>query len=279
MSTGIFFRSAYLQLQQIPILESRLHLLPRRAYNHPQFLQVRQFLLPRSPPPPSPNPAARTHSWETSPGLKLSAVPVMTNERLTTIRSYAKEASPPALPPLKGDEMLKNIFYEVKNKFDIALGILKKEKITIDPDDPAAVSHYAKLMKIIREKADLYSDSQRIKSTIELKTRDIPDARTYLLTLQEIRIKGGLFDELGAEKLMMEALEKIESEIKKPLLRSDKKNMALLQAEFDKVNKKLGIKKEDLPKYEEDLELKIAKAELEELKRDAVEAMEAQLKR
>lgn len=203
----------------------------------------------------------------------------MTNERLTTIRSYAKEASPPALPPLKGDEMLKNIFYEVKNKFDIALGIFKKEKITIDPDDPAAVSHYAKLMKIIREKADLFSDSQRIKSTIELKTRDIPDARTYLLTLQEIRIKGGLFDELGAEKLMMEALEKIESEIKKPLLRSDKKNMSLLQAEFDKVNKKLGIKKEDLPKYEEDLELKIAKAELEELKRDAVEAMEAQLKR
>jgi len=175
--------------------------------------------------------------------------------------------------------MLKNIFYEVKNKFDIALGILKKEKITIDPDDPAAVSHYAKLMKIIREKADLFSDSQRIKSTIELKSRDIPDARTYLLTLQELRIKGGLFDELGAEKLMMEALEKIESEIKKPLLRSDKKNMALLQAEFDKVNKKLGIKKEDLPKYEEDLELKIAKAELEELKRDAVEAMEAQLKR
>lgn len=42
---------------------------------------------------------------------------------------------------------------------------------------------------------------------------------------------------------------------------------------------RLGIRKEDLPKYEEDLELKIAKADLEELQRDAVEAMETQLKR
>jgi len=34
-----------------------------------------------------------------------------------------------------------------------------------------------------------------------------------------------------------------------------------------------------LPKYEEQLELKIAKAQLEELKKDAVEAMETQKKR
>ena len=48
--------------------------------------------------------------------------------------------------------MLKGIFYEVKNKFETALGILRKEKITIDPDDPAAVSQYAKVMKTVREK-------------------------------------------------------------------------------------------------------------------------------
>lgn len=42
---------------------------------------------------------------------------------------------------------------------------------------------------------------------------------------------------------------------------------------------RLGIKKEDLPKYEEELELKIAKAQLEELKKEAVEAMETQRKR
>ncbi|RRT63890.1 hypothetical protein B296_00019853 [Ensete ventricosum] len=52
-------------------------------------------------------------------------------------------------------------------------------------------------------------------------------------------IRSGLADDdLGAEAMMMEALEKVEKEIKKPLLRSDKKNMAILLPEFDKINKK-----------------------------------------
>ncbi|KAE8665739.1 putative ATP synthase 24 kDa subunit [Hibiscus syriacus] len=138
--------------------------------------------------------------------------------------------------------MLKNIFLEVKNKFETALGVFRKEKITIDPDDPAAVSQYANVMKTVREKR-------------------------------------GLTDELGTEAMMMDALEKVEKEIKKPLMRDDRKSMALLTAEFDKINKKLGIRKEDLPKYEQTLELKIAKAQLEELKKDALEAMETKSKR
>lgn len=48
--------------------------------------------------------------------------------------------------------MLKSIFLEVKKKFETAMGILRKEKITIDPDDPAAVAQYANVMKTIREK-------------------------------------------------------------------------------------------------------------------------------
>ncbi|KAB2002353.1 hypothetical protein ERO13_D11G057500v2 [Gossypium hirsutum] len=201
---------------------------------------------------------------------------VLRQEVAIPVRFYSKEASPPGL---KGDEILKNIFVEVKNKFETALGIFRKEKITIDPDDPAAVSQYANVMKTVREKGGLFSESQRIKYTIETRTQGIPDVRTYLLTLKEIRSKRGLTDELGAEAMMMGALDKVEKEIKKPLMRDDKKSMALLTAEFDKINKKLGIRKEDLPKYEEQLELKIAKAQLEELKKDALEAMETQKKR
>ncbi|XP_021895519.1 probable ATP synthase 24 kDa subunit, mitochondrial [Carica papaya] len=189
---------------------------------------------------------------------------------------YAKEAAPSIL---KGDEMLKNIFLDVKKKFETAMGVLRKEKITIDPEDPAAVTHYANVMKTVREKADLFSESQRIQYTIQTRTKGIPDARTYLLTLQEIRTKRGLIDELGIEAMMMDALDKVEKEIKKPLMRNDKKGMALLTAEFDKINKKLGIRKEDLPKYEEQLELKIAKTQLEEIKKKAQEAMETQKKR
>ncbi|KAH7520735.1 hypothetical protein FEM48_Zijuj08G0176900 [Ziziphus jujuba var. spinosa] len=211
---------------------------------------------------------------------------ILQQEYAIPVRYFAKEAGRPAL---KGDEMLKNIFLEVKNKFETALGVLRKEKITIDPDDDAAVAQYAKVMKTVREKlvfhypssrsADLFSESQRIQYTIQTLTKNIPDVRTYLLTLKEIRIKRGLTDELGAEALMFDALEKVEKELKKPLLRNDKKGTALLMAEFDKINKKLGIRREDLPKYEEQLELKISKAQLEELKKDALEAMETQKKR
>ncbi|KAK4487367.1 hypothetical protein RD792_006008 [Penstemon davidsonii] len=203
---------------------------------------------------------------------------ILRSEYAIPARSFAKGAGN-APAGLKGDEMLKGIFLEVKNKFETALGIVRKEKITIDPNDPAAVAEYAKVMKTVREKADLFSESQRIKYTIESRTQDIPDARSYLLALKDIRVKRGLVDELGAEAMMMDALDKVEKELKKPLLRNDKKGMALLEAEFDKVNQKLGIRKEDLPKYEEQLELKIAKAQLEELKKDAVEAMETQKKR
>ncbi|XP_050206835.1 probable ATP synthase 24 kDa subunit, mitochondrial [Mercurialis annua] len=199
-------------------------------------------------------------------------------QAISSVRYFAKksEAAPASL---KGDEMLKNVFLDVKRKLETALGILRKEKITIAPEDPAAVSQYANVMKTIREKAELFSESQRIKYTIDTRTKDIPDARTYLLTLKEIRIKRGLTDELGAEAKMMDALEKIESELKKPLMRNDKKGMALLMAEFDNINKKLGIRKEDLPKYEEELEQKIAKAQLEELKKEALEVMDTQKKR
>ncbi|XP_006646835.1 probable ATP synthase 24 kDa subunit, mitochondrial [Oryza brachyantha] len=208
-----------------------------------------------------------------------SAQAALANGGATQVRLYAKEAAPTDRRPVSGDDLLKGIFFEVKKKFETALGVLKKEKITIDPDDPEAVARYAQVMKTVRQKADLLSDSERIKYTIETFTKGIPDARTYLNTLQEIRKKSGLIDHMGIEDKMMEALEKVEKEIKKPLLRSDKKNMALLLAEFDKINKKLGFSKEDLPKIEERLEMEIAKSELTELKKECVEAMEAQLKR
>ncbi|KAL5703562.1 hypothetical protein ACHQM5_022095 [Ranunculus cassubicifolius] len=193
------------------------------------------------------------------------------------VRFFAKEAA--AQQSSTGDEILKNIFREVKNKFDKALGILRAEKITIDPEDPAAVAQYAKVMKTVRAEADILSEPQRIQYAIQSNTENIPDARTFLETLKDIRIKRGLVDELGAEAMMMDALDKVEKELKKPLMRNDKKGMALLTAEFGKINNKLGIKKEDLPKYEEELDLKLAKAHLAELKKECVEAMETQKKR
>ncbi|KAE8728277.1 putative ATP synthase 24 kDa subunit [Hibiscus syriacus] len=166
------------------------------------------------------------------------------------------------------------LYFEVANCF----GETTREKVEKGIRNallPLPLNFYA---KIYLHQTKLFSESQRIQYTIQTRTQDIPYARTYLLTLKDIRIKRGLTDDLGAEA-MMDALDKIEKEIKKPLMRNEKKSMALLTAEFDKTNKQLGIRKEDLPKYEEQLELKIAKAQLEELKKDALEAMETQTKR
>lgn len=56
--------------------------------------------------------------------------------------------------------------------------------------------------------------------------------------IDSVSCRRGLTDEFGVEAMMMEALEKVEKELKKPLMRNDKKGMALLMAEFDKINKK-----------------------------------------
>ncbi|KAJ4840603.1 hypothetical protein Tsubulata_020904, partial [Turnera subulata] len=160
---------------------------------------------------------------------------ILKKERAIPVRFFAKEAATQALA---GDEMLKSIFMDVKTKFSAAIAALKQgEKITIAPEDPAAVAHYAKVMKTVREKAGLYSESERIDHSIEEETEDILDVRTYLETVKELATQDHLFVDDGAEAMMMEALEKVEKEIKKPLMRNDKKGMGLLMAEFDKINK------------------------------------------
>jgi hypothetical protein len=54
------------------------------------------------------------------------------------------------------------------------------------------------MLPLSKCRAGLLSDSQRIKYTIETFTKGIPDARTYLNTLQEIRKKyvGNLINNL-----------------------------------------------------------------------------------
>ncbi|KAJ6830480.1 putative ATP synthase 24 kDa subunit, mitochondrial [Iris pallida] len=197
-----------------------------------------------------------------------------------SVRSYAKESDPPATPTLKGDQMLKDIFYDVKKKFDIIRGIFRTERIILDPEDPAAVRKYADVMKRCRKEAGLMTQFEKVEYTIDHFTKDIPDVRTYLKKIREIRIKSGIEDVEGGEAMMMEALEKVEKEINKPLLRSDKKSMELLLAEFEKGNKRLGIPRfEDIPKQKDEWDLNAAQDDLEWLKNNAVEAMETQLKR
>ncbi|GLJ10828.1 hypothetical protein SUGI_0135990 [Cryptomeria japonica] len=191
----------------------------------------------------------------------------------------SKGGSEAPMPPSKTDALLMNTLDDVTRKFKIAHEILRKEKIIIDPDDSNAVSRYMQVMKTMREKAGLYSVADQVKNSINDFTEGITDARSYLEKVAEIRVKTGLYDDLGIEKMRMDALDKVEKQLKKPLMRNDKKGMALLEVEFNAINKKVGISVEDLPKYEQKLEHDVAKAQLEDLKKNALEAMEEQKKR
>ncbi|XP_074350312.1 putative ATP synthase 24 kDa subunit, mitochondrial [Apium graveolens] len=101
----------------------------------------------------------------------------------------------------------RTFFLDAKKKFETARGVLRKEKITIDPEDPAAVSQYAEVMNTscfqsVRELT--------IKYSIATQTAHIEDVRTHMLALKEIRIKRGLTVELGAEAMMMAASENVQ---------------------------------------------------------------------
>lgn len=60
---------------------------------------------------------------------------------------------------------------------------------------PKLISHFTLLICLlvmrffILCRADMFSESQRIKYDIETETREIPDARAYLLKLKEIRTR------------------------------------------------------------------------------------------
>jgi hypothetical protein len=60
----------------------------------------------------------------------------------------------------------------------------------------------------------------------------------FLMPMTFSLCRRGLTDDHGVETMMFDALEKVEKELKKPLMRNDKKSMAVLLAEFDKINKK-----------------------------------------
>lgn len=220
------------------------------------------------------------------PVSAISGQAICQDKSALLVRFSSEAPTPPSkgdpkapIAPSKVDELLMNTFSEVTNKFKTALGILRKEKITIDPDDPNAVSRYVQVMKTVREKAGLYSVADQVKNSINDFTEGIPDVRSYLEKVAEIRVKTGLHDDLGIEKMRMDALDKVEKQLKKPLMRNDKKGLALLEVEFNAINKKVGISVEDLPKYEKQLEHNVAKAQLEDLKKDALEAIETQKKR
>ncbi|KAL2653762.1 hypothetical protein R1flu_021890 [Riccia fluitans] len=179
----------------------------------------------------------------------------------------------------QGDDVVKQAFVTQQTKFRAFLGELAKVKITLDSEDPKAVKDYATTMKNIRTKLAIPSYTEKIADLLESAGDDVTDVRSYLETQTRLRSEVGIQDDLGADKLTMEALDKVEESLGKPLLLDDKQGLTLLSKEIDEINKKLGLDEALLEKLEEEVELAVAKGELEELTKEAREKIETYKRR
>ncbi|BFI24324.1 hypothetical protein AXG93_2018s1420 [Marchantia polymorpha subsp. ruderalis] len=177
------------------------------------------------------------------------------------------------------DDVVKQAFVTQQTKFRAFLGELAKVKITLDSDDQKAVKEYATTMKSIRTKLAIPSYTEKIADLLDSAGDDATDVRSYLETLTRLRSEVGIQDDLGADKLTMQALDKVEKSLGKPLLLDDKQGLTLLSKEIDEINKKLGLDEALLEKLEEEVEMAVAKGELEEITKEAREKIETYKRR
>ncbi|BBM98051.1 hypothetical protein MPTK1_1g10430 [Marchantia polymorpha subsp. ruderalis] len=177
------------------------------------------------------------------------------------------------------DDVVKQAFVTQQTKFRAFLGELAKVKITLDSDDQKAVKEYATTMKSIRTKLAIPSYTEKIADLLDSAGDDATDVRSYLETQTRLRSEVGIQDDLGADKLTMQALDKVEKSLGKPLLLDDKQGLTLLSKEIDEINKKLGLDEALLEKLEEEVEMAVAKGELEEITKEAREKIETYKRR
>ncbi|CAM6082191.1 unnamed protein product [Calypogeia fissa] len=179
----------------------------------------------------------------------------------------------------QAEDIVKQAFVKQQSKFRAFLAELSKQKFTLSPEDPKAVTEYANIIKGIRTKLQIPSYTEKLADLLDLAGDDCTDVRSYLQLQTQLRRETGIQDDLGADKLMMEALDKVEKNLGKPVLLDDQKGLTLLGKEIDEINKKLGLDEALLEKLEEEVELAVAKGELEELTKEAREKIETYKRR
>ncbi|MCO5560796.1 hypothetical protein L7F22_014416 [Adiantum nelumboides] len=193
----------------------------------------------------------------------------------SSVRHYADA------PAIKSEEQdpLKRIFFNMMKKYKTFLSELTKSKITLDPDDPKAVSDYKTFIDSIRKKVGVPSKTQKLQMLIDREAALAPDMKSFYKSLPKIKARFGITEQYDGDKLMVEAVEKVEKKIGRVLVRGDKEGMALLKKEFEVVNKALGVDPSKMKDVENEANLAFAKAELIHMKDEVVNTIETHKKR
>ncbi|GBG85191.1 hypothetical protein CBR_g39756 [Chara braunii] len=172
------------------------------------------------------------------------------------------------------DDVIKAAFSKQQQNFRATLKELEKVKGPMDPEDPAQVEKYASIMKSVRQKLGVPSMSEKLGSLIDEAYESSPDVRSFLEESKRIRQELGIEDYLGVSSLTMEALDQIEQKSGKRISLSDTKEMAAFRQEIQAINQKLGLT-DSLEQLEQEVELDMAKEEMNEMKNAASEKMES----
>jgi hypothetical protein len=178
-----------------------------------------------------------------------------------------------------GDDVVKEVFQRQQKNFRAYLDEISKTKLNLDASSEAAVKAYFDTQAQIRSNLGLSSYTQKIADLLDGAAEEAPDVRTYLSIHSSLRREVGIEDDLGADALMLAALDKVEKSIGKTVVKDDANAMAAWKKELDQVNQKLGIDDSMLEKLEEEAEYAAAQAELEELRNTAMDRIDTYKRR
>jgi len=210
--------------------------------------------------------------------LARRASSLLRSVRIVSGESFAFKRSMSAAAEA-GDDVVKAVFQRQQKNFRAYLDEISKKKLDLDSNSEAAVKAYYDTQAQIRSTLGLSSTTQKIADLLEGAAEEAPDVRTYLSIHSSLRREVGIEDDLGADALMMAALDKVEKSIGKTLVKDDAAGMSAWKKELDQVNQKLGIDDSMLEKLEEEAEYGVAKAELEELRNTAMDRIDTYKRR
>ncbi|KAG0577903.1 hypothetical protein M758_5G183100 [Ceratodon purpureus] len=198
----------------------------------------------------------------------LRSVRAMKPERSATCRFLS--AAPKA-----DDDIVKKVFIRQQKNFRTYLEEISKSKFDMDHNNENHVKAYQEMQARIRENLGHPSFTQKIADLLDAAADDAPDVRTILMNSRTLRNEAGIEDDMGADDMMLQALNRLEKSIGKPLTRDDANGMSQWKKEIDQINAKLKIKDEDLEKLEEEAEYAAAKAQLEEFRNVAFDKIDS----
>eukprot|EP00245_Coleochaete_scutata_P015469 TRINITY_DN6892_c0_g1_i1.p1 TRINITY_DN6892_c0_g1~~TRINITY_DN6892_c0_g1_i1.p1 ORF type:complete len:231 (+),score=65.50 TRINITY_DN6892_c0_g1_i1:153-845(+) len=173
------------------------------------------------------------------------------------------------------EDIVKATFINQQRRFRALLEEAGKVKFPLDPTDDKAVKDYAASMKAIRQKIGIPSFTEKITNWLDEVEQETPDVRSFMEEARKIREKLGLEDPQGMETSLMGALDKVEKKLGKPLTKDNLKGLEDLRVEFETINTQLGLDSSAIEEVDEEAELALAKAEVEFLRKEALEKIES----